>query len=148
MGQEKYKKNIVSNPRHYTDFPYHKNRAQGFVVYLDSSLMENNPAVVDGPGCRGWNKELQRTEIPYPDPITDPHSHPYDQFLFYIGSDPDNPQDLGAEIEITLGDEIYTFDKSAVVYIPKDVIHTERHLRLDRHYFGLGFQPGNTSEYE
>ena len=49
--------------------------------------------------------------------------HPYDTCLAFVGLDPQNPNYLGAEIEISLGKnfEKYTFDVPTVVCVPKEL---------------------------
>ena len=55
----------------------------------------------------------------------DPHVHPYDEILLFVGSDPENPERLGAEIDIAMGDEqeIHVFDTPTVVVAPKNFVH-------------------------
>ena len=57
----------------------------------------------------------------------DPHVHPNDEALLFVGCDPDNPDYLGAEIEIAMGDgddkEIHVFDTPTVVIAPKGLVH-------------------------
>ncbi|MCX8033635.1 MAG: hypothetical protein N3B14_09700 [Thermoleophilia bacterium] len=55
-----------------------------------------------------------------------PHIHRDAELLFHIGTDPENPQDLGAEIELCLGPEMekHIIDKSCVIYIPPNFIHS------------------------
>lgn len=57
-----------------------------------------------------------------PDP---PHKHPYDEFLFFIGGNPTNVKDFGAEIEIALGEEWekHVITTTSIVYIPKGLQH-------------------------
>lgn len=52
-----------------------------------------------------------------------PHFHDFDMYLFFLGKE--HLEDLGAEIEIGLGEEqeIYTITTPASVYIPKGLIH-------------------------
>jgi ferredoxin len=54
-----------------------------------------------------------------------PHIHKDPELLFHIGSDPNNPQDLGSEIELYLGAELekHVITKSCVIYIPPNFIH-------------------------
>jgi NAD-dependent dihydropyrimidine dehydrogenase PreA subunit len=54
-----------------------------------------------------------------------PHIHKDPELLFHIGSDPNNPQDLGSEIEVYLGAELekHVITKSCVIYIPPNFIH-------------------------
>jgi hypothetical protein len=55
----------------------------------------------------------------------DPHVHPNDEALVFVGLDPDNPDYLGAEMEIRFGEEqeVHVFDTPTVVIAPKGVVH-------------------------
>jgi hypothetical protein len=57
----------------------------------------------------------------------DPHVHPNDEALLFVGCDPDNPDYLGAELEIAMGDgddkEIHVFDTPTVVIAPAGLVH-------------------------
>ena len=55
----------------------------------------------------------------------DPHVHPNDEALLFVGCDPDNPDYLGAELEIAMGEEqeIHVFDSPTVVVAPKGLVH-------------------------
>jgi hypothetical protein len=64
-----------------------------------------------------------------------PHTHKYPELLVHLGTDPDNPMDLGAEIEMCMGEEMekYTFNKSTVIYIPANFVHAPwRILKVTR----------------
>jgi len=52
-----------------------------------------------------------------------PHIHADNEILCYFGMDPDDPFDLGAEVEIYIEDEPYTFDRSCILYMPAGVQH-------------------------
>lgn len=58
-------------------------------------------------------------------PGLDPHVHPYDEFLVFFGLDADNPDYLGAEIEIAMGQELekHVFDTPTIVVVPGGLIH-------------------------
>lgn len=64
-------------------------------------------------------------EPKYSTGIHSPHTHPYPEILFFHGLDPDNPYDLGWEIDLYMGPEFerYTIDKTSLVYIPARFIH-------------------------
>jgi hypothetical protein len=55
----------------------------------------------------------------------DPHVHPNDEALLFVGLDPDNPDYLGAELEIAMGEEqeIHVIDTPTVVVAPKGLVH-------------------------
>ena len=58
---------------------------------------------------------------------TKPHVHPYDEAVFFIGSDPNHLDDLGAEVEVSIGElgheEKHTFNKPSVLIAPKGLYH-------------------------
>ncbi len=55
-----------------------------------------------------------------------PHVHNYDEAIFFIGSDPNDIGDLGAEVAMSIGpdeEEKHVFDKATAVVIPKGLPH-------------------------
>ena len=52
-----------------------------------------------------------------------PHSHDFPEMLCFIGGNPQDITDFGAEIEFTLGGEKHLITTTAVVSIPKGVKH-------------------------
>ena len=54
-----------------------------------------------------------------------PHIHRYPELLIHIGTNPDDPMDLGAEVELYMGPEMerHIITRSTVVYIPPNFIH-------------------------
>ena len=52
-----------------------------------------------------------------------PHSHNFPEMLCFIGGNPEDITDFGAEIEFTLGDEKHTITTPAVVSIPSGLQH-------------------------
>jgi hypothetical protein len=65
--------------------------------------------------------------------IAESHKHDFEQFLFFIGGDPKNFADFGAEIELTLDAEINTINYASWVYIPKGIMHCPLNIkRIDK----------------
>jgi len=52
-----------------------------------------------------------------------PHSHDFPEMLCFIGGNPEDITDIGAEIEFTLGGEKHTINTTAVVSIPSGLTH-------------------------
>ena len=74
-----------------------------------------------------------------------PHIHKDAELLIHIGTNPDDPGDLGAEVEIFMGEEMerYVFDRSTVVLIPAGVVHSPwRILRTERPWIVLQIAQG------
>jgi mannose-6-phosphate isomerase-like protein (cupin superfamily) len=62
----------------------------------------------------------------YLKPLTkgpEPHVHDADEILGFFSSDPNNPYDLGGEIEFWLADEKFMITKSTMVFIPAGIKH-------------------------
>ena len=53
------------------------------------------------------------------------HSHDFDEYLSFLGLNQKNPKDLGAEVEISLGEEQekHAFNTTTSIYIPKGLPH-------------------------
>jgi len=54
-----------------------------------------------------------------------PHSHNFHELLCFIGGDPTDIRDLGAEVEVCLGEEgeKHVIDTATVVSIPAGLVH-------------------------
>jgi hypothetical protein len=54
-----------------------------------------------------------------------PHTHPVPEVLVALGSDPEHPEDLGAEFELFMGEEMekHIINKSTLIYIPENTVH-------------------------
>jgi hypothetical protein len=61
--------------------------------------------------------------IAKPISFDDPHSHAFPEMLCFIGTDSKDITDLGAEVEITLGEEKHLITTAAVVSIPANLKH-------------------------
>ena len=54
-----------------------------------------------------------------------PHIHKDPELLFHIGTNPDDPMDLGGEVVMYMGPELekHVITKSCVIFIPPNFIH-------------------------
>lgn len=62
-------------------------------------------------------------EVGEPHQWVSEHEHDYDEILIFTGTDPDYPEDLGAEVYLDLGGERYIINTSGAVYVPAGVRH-------------------------
>lgn len=69
-----------------------------------------------------------------------PHKHDCDELLFFISMDPENPTDLGGEVEVALGDEWekHVITTSAIICLPKGVAHCPVYVRKVERPFYFG----------
>jgi hypothetical protein len=56
----------------------------------------------------------------------EPHSHDFPEFLYFLGTNPADPKDFGAEIEISMGKEgeKHKINTATIVCIPKGTVHS------------------------
>ncbi len=86
-----------------------------FVTFADNDIIE---------GCNYfsamWMGETATKTLGH-----GPHTHPVPEVLVALGSDPDNPKDLGAEFEVCMGEKMekHIITKSALIYIPENTVH-------------------------
>lgn len=65
-----------------------------------------------------------------------PHSHPGNEILGFLGSNPDDPSDLCGEVEIYIEGERHILTKSSYIYLPAGVKHLPLYInRVDRPIF-------------
>ena len=82
-----------------------------------------------------------------------PHIHKYTELLVHLGTNPDDPFDLGAEVEMCMGKEMepHIITKSTVVYIPANFLHAPWTVkRADRPWIFMQINQGpkhTTKEY-
>lgn len=64
------------------------------------------------------------------------HVHDTDEIIGFFGNNPDDPYDLGGEIEIWLEDERHVITSSALIFVPAGMKHCPLVLtRVDRPIF-------------
>jgi hypothetical protein len=81
------------------------------------------PSLVAHKGELDTDLSIGYHSIAKPMSFDEPHSHPFAELLCFIGGDPENINDFGAEIEFTLGGETHKITEPTVVSIPGDVEH-------------------------
>jgi len=116
MSQSRYSRNLVTVPlREVAEGVRVKGRTNPTLTYMSNDLVPGSNMYIEF----GWIWQM-----PEPNPHIFDHMHgDYDEIVFHIGSDPQNPEYLGAEIEFTIGDEKLLVDKTSAIYVPKGVKH-------------------------
>lgn len=91
------------------------------VAYLDDRLLK---------GCHLYSIEFVYPSVEnrsYEDNQVGhgPHVHKDAELLMHLGTNPNDPSDLGAEIDLFMGPEMekHTIKKTCVVYIPPGFLH-------------------------
>jgi hypothetical protein len=125
MSERKYEKYILTDlhlpEENQKRLPEYNKRAKR-ILWLEDFIIKGAPGIILSWYCKATEKES-----------TPAHVHEYDEVVGFIGGDPDNPQDLGGEIDFWMDDEKYTLTKSCLVYCPKGLKHCPLHVvRADR----------------
>ncbi|MCL2201308.1 MAG: hypothetical protein FWB75_05020 [Oscillospiraceae bacterium] len=96
------------------------------ILWMDGNLC---------PGAFQMNTAWYKS-VPERDPVFPEHEHPYAEIVGFFGSNPDDPNDLGAVIEFALNGEMHKITKSTMIYCPADSKHGPvRILSVDRPVF-------------
>jgi hypothetical protein len=126
--------------------PLREAGAAGPMIYMSAAQV---------PGAKyhiefGWITEQSASRI---EGIKEMVHQDTDEIILNLGSDPANPEDLGAEMQFFLGGQLLTFNTTSALFIPRGVKH--RPLRYTEfrkpHIFiaimcGIGsLQEGDTS---
>jgi hypothetical protein len=83
----------------------------------------------------GINHRIKWDYVSKPVNIEEAHSHDFEEFLCFMGSNPTDTEDFGAEIEVSMGEEgeKQVINTPTVVVIPKGMVHSPINFkRVDR----------------
>jgi hypothetical protein len=83
------------------------------------TLMSNNLV----PGSNMYVETGWVFGMPDPNPHIEEHVHDYDEIVIHLGTDPENQEELGGEIEFVVGGQPLTINKTSAVFVPKGVSH-------------------------
>ncbi len=83
------------------------------------TLLSNNLI----PGVNNYVEAGWITAMPDPAQHILEHTHDYDEIVLHIGTNPDDQEDLGAEIEFVLDGQPFVLTKTSTVFVPRGVKH-------------------------
>ena len=84
------------------------------MTLMSSNLVPGTKMYVEA----GWIQYM-----PDPNPHIQEHTHDYDEIVIHIGNDPENPEELGGELDFYMEGQPLRIDKSSAIYVPKGVKH-------------------------
>jgi hypothetical protein len=127
MAEKRYAKNIVTDTKEYTpeqiakmmemmkDSPIKSTIELIRLLWMDDTKVKGATLYMECVWLWGGKTTSGTTE--------EPHVHPFDEVIGFISSDPDNPKELDARMEILLGDETHFLTKSCLVHVPAGMKH-------------------------
>ena len=117
MTQTKFKKYFLESPWGI-QLPFSDSDAPPYIGIGQESPVE------------GWDEPLTQVLRPIYKPfrmIDKPHMHASSEILYFIGGNPMNFEEFGAEVEFVMGDgeekETYIINKTTWVYVPSNLMH-------------------------
>ena len=70
------------------------------------------------------------------------HTHDYDEYLVFLGTNHEDPGDLGAEVEFWMDGEKHVITKSCAVFIPAGIKHAPIYFkRIDTPVWYIATSP-------
>ena len=75
-----------------------------------------------------------------------PHYHPFDEYLMFLGMDPDDPFELGGEVEFWIEEEKHIITRTCAIFVPRGIFHCPFYIRKVARPF-MFITTGNTSKY-
>ena len=133
MAQGNYGKYVITEPRLITELAHHDfTDVSGITfpdeVYLDKEMLGE---------AKQWLDIMWIWEIPNPPDLLGAHSHPFDELVLLIGSNPRDTRDFGGEIEWFMGGgaeaERFVIDRTSLISVPKGLVHGPMNfLRVDK----------------
>ena len=74
-----------------------------------------------------------------------PHIHDSDEVIGLVGTNPDDPYDLGGEVAVWLDNERQVLTRTSLIYIPAGTLHCPiQFLRIDRPIYYFTVSPTGT----
>jgi hypothetical protein len=142
MHQGKNAKYVVDHPKKNAKYPaYRVKNDTGTVrpvVQVDADTVPGAEFYAEAKWIMPGPKEVKLCES---------HTHDFNEVLGFFGFNYDNIQDLGAELEITIDNEINILDRSFSACIPAGVQHGPVIIRnIKRPIFHVS--SGKTHHYE
>jgi quercetin dioxygenase-like cupin family protein len=139
MAERKYEKYILTDLKLPDDIQaklaeYSRTRKR--VLWMEDEIVPGSFSVI----C-SWYFKAMKIEEAVPS-----HVHDFDEIIGFLGGDPEDPYELGGEVEFWMEDEKYLLNKSCLIYIPAGVRHCPLMLtRVDRPLLFLAVS--QTSKY-
>jgi hypothetical protein len=138
MTKRKYEKYILTDLKTPTEVQTREaeyNKRATRILWLEDEIVAGASSVI----LSWYWKPTEKEGSPS-------HVHDFDEIIGFIGSDPQNPHDLGGEVEFWLEDEKYLLTKSCLIYAPRGLRHCPlRVTRVDRPILFLAFS--TTTKY-
>jgi hypothetical protein len=121
---KKYERYVLRQPMRMEQF--HDKLAEGFMT-MPPLLFLNGDIPVKWAGNFAEAIWVWADGTSEKDPDRKPHVHDFDELFMFVGSDRNNMLDLGAEVEMWLGEgdqaEKYVLNTTSSIFVPRGLMH-------------------------
>jgi quercetin dioxygenase-like cupin family protein len=132
----KYDKNFVTEPKP-GDEAHVDTELVKFPIYVDSEVVEGAHYFM----AASFLGKIDKGAPPFE------HSHKYDEYLVFLGTNHENPRDLGGEVEVWVGGEKHVITKSCAIFLPAGLKHAPVYFKkVDTPIWYIATSP--TQKYE
>ena len=147
MAKNKYGKYYITdtppNPRHPETRIKGNNMPWENTLYISEGL---NGVIKDAPYLE-TNMVVRTSKGDVAD--SKPHSHPFGEYLIFLGTDPEDQFNLGGEVEFWVGGEKHLITRSCAVFVPGGIPHCPLYFhRVDRPFMFITTANAVTYEHE
>src|SRR5512145_241099 len=121
MAENRYGKYIVTElklPKAVQQEMPDPEKYRARLLYLDEEAIEGAFYLSSGWYLKA--SDIQQAEA---------HTHDFDEVVAFFGTNPENPLDLGGEIEFWLGGEKHMLKNSCLIFVPKGMSHCPYWIR-------------------
>jgi quercetin dioxygenase-like cupin family protein len=134
MAELKYSKYIVTDLR----LPEEKQKKEPDYNKWAKHLLWLDNGVIEGASFfnSSWYFKPQKD-------VVLEHTHDFDEIVCFFGTDPNDPYNLGGEIEFWLEDEKHVIQNSCIIWIPKGLKHCPQSVtKVERPIFHVAIASG------
>lgn len=132
----KYDRNFVSKPKAGDEMHVDTDRVK-FPIYVDSEVVVGAHYFM----AASFLGTIEQGAPPFE------HTHDYDEYLVFLGTNHENPRDLGGEVEVWIDGEKHIVTKSCAVFVPAGLKHAPVYFkRVDTPIWYIATSP--TQKYE
>jgi len=138
---------VNAEPKLITELAHHDFTDASGITFLDEVYLDKE---ILGE-AKQWLDIMWIWEIPNPPDLLGAHSHPFDELVLLIGSNPRDRRDFGGEIEWFMGGgaeaERFVIDRTSLIFVPKGLVHGPMNfLRVDKPILNVAIGL-NTGDY-
>ena len=114
MQPDDVRKYFVPRPGYEIDLGAGRTGRMPVMTFLSNDLV---------PGAGNYVEASWIVAMPTPNPDVAEHTHDFDEIVMHLGSNPDDEEDLGAEIEFVLDGVPLIITKTSTIFVPKGMKH-------------------------